>query len=193
MSGSFGENSEPGGGNPFANGPGGGNPFETPRPAYDNSPFASPTGQPHQQTAGAGIRLLAQFIDGLIFIIPSFIIGIATAGSGFFTRFVVSVVLLAITMAYFVGMESIYGKTLGKMVTGLEVRGSGTNGFPTQEEALKRNAYRLLGLVGVLPVIGLLQSLISLGVAIYIGVTINSDGMNRGWHDHFAGTTVVKA
>ncbi len=90
-------------------------------------------------------------------------------------------------------LESSRGQTLGKMVMKVRTLGpSGTN--PTTAEAIKRNAWTALGVLGAIPMIGWVGSLLYLGAVIYIAVTINSNTATRqGWHDTFAGgTRVVK-
>lgn len=63
------------------------------------------------------------------------------------------------------------------------------------EQAIKRNIWVALGILGVLPLIGgLLASIGQLVAAIMIAVGINSDVVGRrAWHDKFAdGTQVIK-
>jgi uncharacterized RDD family membrane protein YckC len=65
---------------------------------------------------------------------------------------------------------------------------------PTTEEALKRNAFLAIGVLGIIPVVGALAPLLSLVAVIAIAVTISNNTETRqGWHDNFAGgTRVVK-
>ena len=76
------------------------------------------------------------------------------------------------------------GATPGKMILNLQVQGS--SGNPTAEESLRRNAWLALGIIPILG--GLLQ----LAAVIYIAITISQAGDNRGWHDHFANTRVIR-
>ena len=114
-------------------------------------------------------------------------------GAGFAANAVSSVVSAAIALGYFALMESKRGQTLGKMIMKLETRGP-DGGRPTMEQALRRNAFTAIGVLGIIPFFGFLAGLLSLAAVIMIAVTINKDTeTRRGWHDDFAGgTTVVK-
>jgi uncharacterized RDD family membrane protein YckC len=144
---------------------------------------------PQQQKAGPWIRFLGRFIDGLVLLIPSAIIA-AIVGGGV-TDFgtdgsavLAGILTTLLGMAYFVWLESTRGQTVGKMVLSLRVHGPG-GALPSTEEAFKRNAWYLLGIV---PVIGGLASFV---IAIAIAVTISNDAAGRGLHDNFAGGTLV--
>ena len=115
------------------------------------------------------------------------------SGASWAASAVASVVTAAITLAYFAFLESSRGQTLGKVLLKLETRGP-DGGRPTMEQAIKRNAFTAIGVLGVIPLIGFLAGLLSLVAVIMIAVTINKNiQTRRGWHDDFAGgTTVVK-
>ncbi|MCL1593113.1 MAG: RDD family protein [Actinomycetia bacterium] len=91
-----------------------------------------------------------------------------------------------LSVAYFVLMESMWGRTLGKRALRLRVRG--TNGdLPTVKQALLRNLYLALGIIQ-----GVLGSVLSLGVIVWIAVSISQDRISRqGVHDRFANETYV--
>lgn len=114
-------------------------------------------------------------------------------GAGFAANAVASVVSAAIYLAYFTLMETYRGQTIGKMIMKLETRGP-DGGRPTMEQALRRNAFTAIGVLGVIPFLGLVAGLLSLAAMIMIAVTISKDTVTRhGWHDNFAGgTTVVR-
>lgn len=114
-------------------------------------------------------------------------------GAGFAANAVSSVVTAAIYLAYFTLMETNRGQTLGKMIMKLETRGP-DGGRPTMEQALRRNAFTAIGVLGAIPFLGLVAGLLSLAAVIMIAVTISKDTVTRhGWHDNFAGgTTVVR-
>ena len=60
------------------------------------------------------------------------------------------------------------------------------------EEAFKRNAWVAIGILGAIPFLGFVASLLSLAAVITIAVTISNDRVARhGWHDNFAGGTTV--
>jgi uncharacterized RDD family membrane protein YckC len=102
-----------------------------------------------------------------------------------------AVISAAISLAYFTLMEAKVGQTVGKMVMKLQTRGP-DGGRPTVEQALKRNAWVAIGVLGAIPVVGGLSGLLSLAAVITIAVTISQDRARRhGWHDNFAGGTSV--
>ena len=115
------------------------------------------------------------------------------SGASWAASAVASVVTAAITLAYFAFLESSRGQTVGKMLLKLETRGP-TGGRPTMEQAVRRNAFTAIGVLGIIPFFGFLAGLLSLAAVIMIAVTINKNTeTRRGWHDDFAGgTTVVK-
>lgn len=144
------------------------------------------------------LAVVNAFIVG--FIIVGAVMGSTATGAGFgvgsnFAASAVSSILsAAIALGYFSFMESSTGQTLGKMVLKLETRGP-DGGHPTLEQALRRNAWTAIGVIGVLPIIGgVLSGILSLVAVITIAVTIsNNTATRQGWHDGFAGgTTVVK-
>jgi uncharacterized RDD family membrane protein YckC len=167
------------------------------------APQASTAGQP----ADLMTRFLAKLIDFVLLFFVNFILVVTVivgtvfgAGGGIFGgggivgNAVGAIVSAAIYLGYFAFMESSRGQTVGKML--LKLKTLGPNGeLPTMEEAIKRNAYVALGVVGIIPILGaFLAFFAQLGAAIYIAVTINNNTATRqGWHDEFAGgTRVVK-
>jgi uncharacterized RDD family membrane protein YckC len=141
------------------------------------------------QPVGPWIRLLARIIDAFVLLIPNVIVSWAVGGGNNifqagFRSWIASVITTAITLAYFVWLESAKGQSVGKMA--LSMRVSGPDGqLPTVEQALRRNAWLLLGII---PILG---SLASIAIAIAIAVTISNDPAGRGLHDDFAGGTLV--
>lgn len=151
-------------------------------------------------------RFLAKIIDFvLLFVVNLFIVtfvivgtllgasgGGLFGGGGFLANAVGAVVSAAIYLGYFAFLESSRGQTLGKML--LKLKTEGPNGeLPTMEQAIKRNAWVALGVLGIIPFLGAFLALIAqLGATIYIAVTINNNEATRqGWHDEFAGGTRV--
>lgn len=152
------------------------------------------------QPADLGNRLLARLIDFVLLGIISVVIGVAvgigsvlSGGPNYGASALSSLISAAISLGYFAVMEAKLGQTLGKMLIKLRVVGPG-GGNPTMEQALKRNAWTALGVIGVIPFLGWLGGILSLAAAIAIIVTINNNTATRqGWHDTFAGgTTVIK-
>lgn len=155
-------------------------------------------------------RFLARLVDYVLLMVVNVILvstlvvgailGASTGAFGFggggdFVAGLVAAVLgAAIQLGYFAFMESSRGQTVGKMLLKLRVQGP-AGGNPTFEQAVRRNAFTALGLIGIIPLIGwLLAPLAQLAAVIFIAVGINNDAVRRqGWHDQFAGgTTVVK-
>lgn len=114
-------------------------------------------------------------------------------GSAYVASAVSTVITAAITLGYFTLMESSRGQTLGKMLLKLQTQGPG-GGNPTVEQALRRNAFTAIGVLGIIPFFGFIAGLLSLAAVVMVAVTISNDSVNRhGWHDNFAGgTTVVR-
>lgn len=144
-------------------------------------------------------RFLARLIDGVLLAVVYAILGVflftgvfLTNTSGFVATTITSVFLTALQLGYFALMESNQGQTVGKMVMKLKVVGpDGQN--PTMEQALRRNIWLALSLLGIVPIIGsLVGGLAQLAAVIMIAVGINNDTVNRqAWHDQFAGGTRV--
>lgn len=140
-------------------------------------------------------------IDAVLLFIVNFIITVLlvfgfifsdmSGGTGFMDfgfsigSFIASIVFLAITLGYYVFLETTRGATVGKMLLNLEVHNR-SGSYPTPEQSLKRNAFYALGIIPFLG--GLLQ----LAAVIYIAVTISQNPDNRGWHDEFGETVVVR-
>ena len=149
-------------------------------------------------------RFLARLIDGVLL---GIVFGIVSAvfnaiflkgltystGEWLLYWLFVSVVSVAVSMAYFAFMESNNGATLGKQLLKLRVVGPDGASNPTMEQALRRNAFYAIQLVYIVPIIGaIFGGLAMLAAVIMIAVTINNDTVNRqGWHDKFAGGTRV--
>ena len=137
------------------------------------------------------MRLLARIIDAFVVGIPMIILfaiipGLAVGG------LVYSVVTAALGFGYFVWMESTMGATVGKRVLNMKVV-STTGGNVSMEASARRNWWLLIGVVSGVPVVGLLASLVSLAIVIYIAVTISQNPNGRGWHDQMADAGVVPA
>jgi uncharacterized RDD family membrane protein YckC len=132
--------------------------------------------------AGLGVRIGARLVDFVLVAIPAAILlgllGIIDTAWG-------SVVASLLYFGYFVWLESSQGATLGKKLLSLRVVGM-DGALPSLEVAAKRNVWMLFGLI---PVIGPLLSLIAVIVII---VTISSSPDNRGYHDTFAGSRVLR-
>jgi uncharacterized RDD family membrane protein YckC len=171
---------------------------------------AAPTGE-IGQPADLGRRFVARLVDFiLVGVVTGILGGIVAAGMlagshanifntwgvgrgpSYAASAVSSVISAVISLGYFTLMESNRGQTLGKMLMKLQTRGP-SGDRPTLEQALKRNAFTAIPILGVLPIVGALSGLLSLVALITIAVTIQRNTATRhGWHDDFAGTTVVR-
>ena len=183
----------------------------TPPPAPPSEPgygYGSPApavGQP----ADLLMRFLARLIDFILLgIVNTIIAVIIIAGAfglsggnayGFGPRLsygasaLSAVIASVLYLGYFTLMESGNGRTIGKMLLKLQTQGP-DGSTPTREQALKRNFWVALGILGVIPVVGgVIGSLAELAIVILIAVTIHRSPIREGWHDKLAGgTRVVK-
>lgn len=148
-------------------------------------------------------RFLARLIDFVILgVVYGIIVGIVggviitgfRSGSEVFIYYlIISVLTSVIYLAYFAYMESSRGQTVGKIVMKLKTIGPDGASNPTMEQAARRNIWVAFGILGVIPVLGLLLGgLAQLAAMILIAVNINSDAARRQhWFDNFAGGTQV--
>ena len=183
-------------------------PYGQPQPGYNQDPYgqqqqpaygqdqygqqAYPGGQGGYgqqgyggvQPADLGIRIGARVIDNLIVSLPLAIV-LALVFSGNTYQFVSGAVVSLAVYGYFIAMEVTQGTSLGKKMLGLRVVAPGGAPNLTPEQSAKRNLFQIVGLI---PCVG---GLISLGLAIYLMITISQDPNKQGWHDKFAGGTQV--
>lgn len=135
---------------------------------------------------GLWIRLGARLIDGFGVGIVAYLISLLFDGNSRY--FVAGVFGGLLTFAYFALFESQMGRTPGKMLLGLSVRGPGGAPKPTLQQAATRNAFLLLNLI---PCLG---GILSFAAWVYIAVTIENSPTKQGKHDEMAGgTQVVKS
>jgi uncharacterized RDD family membrane protein YckC len=160
-----------------------GDPYQ-PAPGYGVPPAAA------NPFGGVGKRLLARIIDGLLVGIPLSILLSVLPGvrlGGLVSNAVIGIA----SFAYFVFMETSKGATFGKQWLGMSVADQNGSSPITTDASFRRNWWMLLGVVGGIPVIGLLASLASLVIVIVIAVTISSDARNQGFHDKMGKTLVL--
>lgn len=205
---------QPAGQNPYGQQPYGQQPYGQQPPA-GQAPYGQQHGQhspyyapqvPDFSTAGQpaelGTRVLARLVDNILLAVVNGIVGwllgadaftnvLMTGQVDYGTLALVTVVNTVITLGYFVLLESARGQTLGKMLFNVRTVGA-AGGNPTTTEALKRNLWTAVGILGIVPALGWLGSLLSLAAVITIIVTISTNTATRqGWHDRFAGGTRV--
>jgi uncharacterized RDD family membrane protein YckC len=146
---------------------------------YPSTPPATWGGRP----GTLGIRWGARIIDGLLvglgagLLASLFNSGTSIMVTGIFTGLLMFV--------YFVAFEVTQGRTLGKRLLGLSVRGPGGAPKPTLQQSAIRNAFT------VLPVLPFLGGFLGVVAMIVIAVTINSSPTKQGKHDEMAGGTQV--
>jgi len=176
-----------------------------PPPGGGGFPGGAPAGVP--RPAELQNRFLARLIDHVIIWVvlgPVFFILSAIIYSGFSNSFgetlifwtLEAIIAAALSIGYFAFLESNRGQTVGKMVLKLRTYGPDGVSNPTMEQAVKRNIYAGLSILGIIPFLGwfLLYWAAPLALAVYMAITLNSDQPNhQGWHDKFAdGTRVMQ-
>jgi uncharacterized RDD family membrane protein YckC len=168
------------------------------------SPAPVPTGV--GQPADLMNRFLARLIDYVLLFVVNLVLVVVivvgalmgasagafgTGGGSLAAGVVAAVLQAAIYLGYFAFLESRNGQTIGKMALKLQTQGPG-GGAPTMEQALKRNAWVALGILGIVPIVGgFIGAVGQLVAVIMIAVTINNNPSRQGWHDKFAGGTRV--
>ncbi len=166
--------------------------FPPPPPPPPEPPPGAQPGPAQLVPVGPWPRLGARIIDGIVLLIPNFVLG-ALLSDGTSTAFdrmgdgddlLYLLISTLLGYAYAVWLEASRGQTVGKMALGMKVIGPDGR-LPSQSVALRRNAWLLLGL---LPLLG---GILSFVAAIAIGVTIANDPFKRGAHDNFAGGSAV--
>lgn len=174
-------------------------------------PQPGPGGYPGQPAAGVPRpgellnRFLARLIDHiLVGIVVGISYGVLSAiiYSGFSNSFgelflfwtLEAIIAAALYLGYFAVMESNQGQTVGKMIMKLRTYGPDGVSKPTMQQAVKRNIYAGLYILGIIPFIGwfFLYWAVPLALMIYMAITLNNDQpRHQGWHDKFAGGTQV--
>ena len=132
---------------------------------------------------GLGARFGARVIDGFLVGILSFLIALLFGASS--NIMVTGLFTGLLTFIYFVALEVTQGKSLGKKLLGLSVRGAGGAAKPDFKQSAIRNSWTLLPIV---PYVGGLLGVIAI---IVIAVTISNSPTKQGKHDELAGGTQV--
>lgn len=124
-------------------------------------------------------RVAARLIDGLLLAGLGLVMGrVVGFGPGWLVG------QAAVVFTYFVVLDVVAGRTLGKRVLGLQVTGADGR-TPTVRDAAIREAFTLLGAV---PFVGPLLAAVA-WVAII--VTVNASPTRQGVHDRLAAGTLV--
>lgn len=183
----------------------------TDAPQNYGDPFYSGGAEPvAPRAAGLGVRALARLIDFVVLAVTNAVlVGVIVVGavlgksggmvpgagaSSILAGMVGALVGALINLAYFGAFESGGRQTIGKMVMKLRVIDAAGRA-PSVEQAIRRNIWVAFGIAGVVPIIGgLIGSLAQLAAAVLIAVGVcDAKSGGRGWHDRFAGETVVVA
>ena len=185
--------------------------YPPPSAAADQPPMPPPVGAPMSVPSGIGQpadlmnRFLARLIDYVLLFVVNLVLvvvivvgalmganaGAFGTGGGFAAGAVAAVLQAAIYLGYFAFLESRNGQTIGKMALKLQTQGP-AGGAPTMEQAIRRNAWAALGILGLVPIVGgFIGAIGQLVAVIMIAVTINNSPTRQGWHDDFAGGTKV--
>jgi uncharacterized RDD family membrane protein YckC len=90
----------------------------------------------------------------------------------------------ALVLAYFAGLDTLFGATVGKRLMGLRVIGPDGR-TPTLKQAAIREAFTVVGSV---PFVGVF---LALAAWIWIALSIRSNPLGQGKHDLLAGGTRV--
>ncbi len=154
------------------------------------APYGVPGGYPPPPAAGfgpqpgtLGVRFGARIIDGLLVgIVAGVLASLFNSSNNIMVTGLFSGLLMFV---YFVAMEVTQGRTLGKMVLGLSVRGPGGAPKPDAKQSAIRNSFTLL------PIIPYVGGLLAFIAYIVIAVTINRSPTKQGKHDELAGGTQV--
>lgn len=166
------------------------NPYPPGQPSYPPAPAgypapplpgwgAAPAGRP----GGLGARWFARVIDGVAILALSWVLALFFDSS---SRIMVTGLFTGLlAFVYFVVMETIVGRTAGKMLLGLRVHGPAGAPKPTAKQSAIRNAWTLLPII---PFVGGFLGFLAIAV---IGLTINSSPTKQGKHDELAGGTQV--
>ena len=146
---------------------------------YPSTPPATWGGRP----GTLGIRWGARIIDGLLVgLVAGLLASLFNSGTSIMVTGIFTGLLMFV---YFVAFEVTQGRTLGKRLLGLSVRGPGGAPKPTLQQSAIRNAFT------VLPVLPFLGGFLGVVAMIVIAVTINSSPTKQGKHDEMAGGTQV--
>ena len=142
-------------------------------PAYAPGMPYFEQGAQNVEYMGFWIRLAAAVIDGILLFIVNLLVGFLLGLAGSPLSILVN---LLIGWAYHVGFIAAKGQTIGKMAVGIQVVDNQGN-IPG------------IGAVLLRETIGKFLSGIAIGLG-YLWVVWDKE--KRGWHDHIAGTYVVR-
>lgn len=133
-----------------------------------------------------GARFGARVIDGILVGIFASLLTALFKSSG--SILVTGLFTGLLMFVYFVAFEVTQGRTLGKRLLGLSVRGPGGAPKPDLKQSAIRNAFTLL------PIVPFVGGVLGVVAIVVIAMTISSSPTKQGKHDELAGgTQVVKS
>jgi uncharacterized RDD family membrane protein YckC len=133
-----------------------------------------------QPTIGVGMRLVAAIIDLVIYFLFAWLLAAATGGltqSGFELTGAPALVSFLAVAVYFIGMEKLFGGTVGKLVLGLRVVTLDLHPI-SWSQSLIRNLLRIVDFLPFFYIVGA------------IAIWMSKDHQRLG--DRVAGTVIVK-
>ena len=157
--------------------------------------FGGPGSAPQTDNLAEGWqRLVARLIDAIIIGVVSFIIGliIAIALDNAFGGFLAGLIGVAIGTAYEVLVTTNLGATLGKKIFNMRIVNEADGSKVDEQVMLRRYSPSILiGVIGAVPILGLLS--IPLGLAFFILsiVWIFTDDKRRSVYDKVGKTIVI--
>jgi uncharacterized RDD family membrane protein YckC len=172
------------------------------QPAYGGAPQGYGATAPGGTRPGELLdRFLARLIDTVLFVVVNLVLGLILGiiivasdgddGATYISSALVSLLSTAIILGYYGYLESTRGASLGKMAMKLKVV-TPAGGNPTFGQAVKRNNWLALGVLGIIPVLGgLLNIVLSIVAIVLLVVGINKLPDRRTWFDKFAGDLQV--
>jgi len=152
-----------------------------------------------RELADPWLRIGSAIIDWLVTVVISIpFIGFAVAGAvatdGEIDGGAIALGFVAslITTGYYVFMNSQYSATLGKMALGLRIVGRNGEEPLGWSIGIRRTANRLVGILGNIPILGIIVGLALLVLNLVSLVFLFTDNERRTVMDRFADTYVVK-
>jgi uncharacterized RDD family membrane protein YckC len=146
---------------------------------------------------GIIIAVVAGILSG-IGLAPVTVNSDLTVSVNYVASFIIAVLGLVISAAYFIYTWTSMRATIGMKVLGMQIGNAGDGTTLTMNQAMRR--YFVLAAPGILaqvlqpiPLIGFIVSLAALAWFIYLIYTTAKSPTKQGFHDVFANTQVVKA
>jgi len=136
--------------------------------------------------ANIGTRFWARLVDGLVLLVPTILLTLATSdidGTTVSTPLWVRAAQLVLAAVYEIGFVAMTGQTLGKRLLRIQVVDVTTGRPPRLGGAAIR--YLLPAVPALAPGVGPL-----LGLLVYLSAIWSPT--RQGWHDRAAGTVVVR-